>query len=259
MLYLKTIDPTAEPLRALGNVIADDSSQSGAESSPRPMDSTGKGRYILDNVLGDVRSKQDGPQVFLVHQLSNGATPPHYHEVDQFQVFVKGSGKIGRYEIAGTILHYADAYTTYGPIISYDEGVDYFTVRLAADCGTHYMPESRKEKLRKSGRHFTVALNEFVASGSRAPLTLIGPQIDGLAAYLINVGARDPLHLPPLLGKGRLVAVVTGSLLAADGREYRDWSWGGVSVPETTTGCVAGNGGARVLCLDYPREVTVLN
>jgi hypothetical protein len=39
----------------------------------------------------------------------------------------------------------------YGPIISYNEGVDYFTVRLAADCGTHYMPESRKEKLRKSG------------------------------------------------------------------------------------------------------------
>jgi hypothetical protein len=259
MLYLKAIDPTAEPLRALGNVIADDNSKLGGDAVLRSIDSTGKGRYVIDNVLGDVRLRLDGPQVFLVHQLSNGATPPHYHEVDQFQVFVNGSGKIGREDIAGTMLHYADAYTTYGPIISYNEGVDYFTVRLAADCGTHYMPESRKEKLRKSGRYFAVALNEFLVSNSREPLTLIGLHNDGLAAYLINLDAGAPLKLPPLSGKGRLVAVVIGSLLAADGLEYRDWSWGGVSVSEATTGCIAGHSGVSVLCLDYPREATVLN
>ena len=50
-----------------------------------------RGTYVEGNEAND-----DGkPQGFLVEQPPGSVTPPHFHEVDQFQVFVGGDGRIG--------------------------------------------------------------------------------------------------------------------------------------------------------------------
>lgn len=210
----------------------------------------GKGgaQYVVDSVFGNVLAKDSGPQVFLVHQAPEQTTHPHYHHVPQFQVFTGGTGSFGRKEVAVPTVHYADAYTTYGPIVSGSDGIDYFTARINSDRGAHYMPESKAEKTTKSGRHFTFALEPAAAPGSSI---LIEPQDDGLAAWDITLGAGQSVEVPRSTGAGRLVTVMAGSLVDDDGGEFGQGAWGNVS-PDGAGHASAGRAGARILCLDFP-------
>lgn len=69
------------------------------------------------------------PTVFLVEQPANTTLKTHFHGENQFQVFVRGSGSIGRETISPMTVHYAGAYTGYGPLLSGPEGLFYFTIR----------------------------------------------------------------------------------------------------------------------------------
>src|SRR6516165_9290124 len=66
------------------------------------------------SVVSDIPA---GPQAHVAIQGA-GTTPigTHFHGVDQFQVFVRGSGTVGRHEVAEGTAHYADRYTVYGPL-----------------------------------------------------------------------------------------------------------------------------------------------
>ena len=122
------------------------------------VETLGKGdvHYRVDNFFGSVVEKGLGPQVFLVHQAPGDVTAPHFHGVPQFQVFTGGEGAFGRAELHSPALHYADAWTSYGPIVAGPTGIEYFTARVHSDVGAGWMPEARKDKLQKSGRHFTI-------------------------------------------------------------------------------------------------------
>lgn len=209
--------------------------------------------YELDEIFGTAHGSGGGPQVYLVRQSPHGVTRPHYHEVDQYQVFTSGAGTIGRKTVRPTTVHYADAHTSYGPIVSGGDGVDYFTARFRADSGTYYMPESRGKK-RKSGRHYTIAIDSDAAGVSGDLVTLIEPHADGLAAYLVRVAAGGRLTLPRLSGSGRLVTVMAGSLADPSGVEHGEWTWSYLDSPGEANPCRAGGAGAMVLCLDYPHE-----
>ena len=50
------------------------------------------GRYVDGNEQND----NGLPQGFLVYQPPGSVTPPHFHETNQFQVFVDGSGMMGK-------------------------------------------------------------------------------------------------------------------------------------------------------------------
>jgi hypothetical protein len=63
--------------------------------------------------------------------------------VDQFQVVVRGSGLIGKHEVAPLTVHFAAAYTGYGPTHAGEQGLDYLVFRLGVDAGAAYLPESR--------------------------------------------------------------------------------------------------------------------
>jgi hypothetical protein len=210
-------------------------------------------RYTVDNVFGSVFDKHDGPQVFHVHQLPLNVTDPHFHEVSQFQVFTGGDGRLGRHPVPSRAVHYADAWTSYGPIVAGEHGIDYFTARFRADVGANYMPESRALKQKRSRRHFTVELSK----GDVAPASarsLLPEQEDGLAAYEIGIDAGASLELPRLFGSGRLMTVLGGSLVTAQG-EWAEWTWGR-DEGGSAIDCRAGAAGAIVLCLDFPLEAS---
>src|SRR5688572_29489750 len=78
--------------------------------------------------IGTRTSKiEDQPQAFLAEMEPNSTILPHYHQIDQYQVFVAGSGKLGRNPVPLIALHYVDHHTAYGPIKASAHGLSFFT------------------------------------------------------------------------------------------------------------------------------------
>ena len=95
---------------------------------------------------------QHCPQSYLIQQLPNITNPLHFHTQNQFQVFIEGSGHFGRHSIRPYVVHYAGAYTGYGPIVAGPEGVQYLTLRASRDLGAQFLPV-KMESLKKGPKH----------------------------------------------------------------------------------------------------------
>jgi hypothetical protein len=77
-------------------------------------------------VEGNERNDNGLPQGFLVMQPPGAVTPAHFHEPNQFQVFVEGDARIGHRSATPLTVQYANGHTPYGPIVALDAGVTYF-------------------------------------------------------------------------------------------------------------------------------------
>jgi len=119
---------------------------------------TQDGRFATD-LIGSFAKAEQAPQAFLVQTPPGGVIAPHFHGSNQFQLFIGGSGQFGRHDIAVGSVHYADAYTPYGPIVSGAGGLDFLTLRQHSSNQTHYMPGARHERLRSDGRSATWTLS----------------------------------------------------------------------------------------------------
>src|SRR5262249_40491644 len=108
---------------------------------------------VMSSYYGEAGAVCGGPQGFLAGIGKGGAmgTPP-FHDVDQYQVFVRGGGRLGRTPADPVTFHYADAYTPYGPIVGGGEGIDFLTIRAACATGYFPMPGSRHHMPGKAGR-----------------------------------------------------------------------------------------------------------
>ena len=96
------------------------------------------GAASATNFIGHRGTDQATPQCFLVKAGPDYTIPPHYHAVDQFQLFVAGAAMLGRFPLRPGSVHYTDGYKAYGPIVSPpDEGYEYFTLRPR--CSTSQM------------------------------------------------------------------------------------------------------------------------
>jgi hypothetical protein len=56
------------------------------------------------------------PQAHLMEQPAYATVPAHFHDTDQFQVFVDGVADFGKQRIDGLAVHFAGGHTPYGPI-----------------------------------------------------------------------------------------------------------------------------------------------
>ena len=68
------------------------------------------------------------PTVVLVNLPPASVLDTHFHRENQFQLFVRGNGSIGPHAISPLTVHYAGAYTGYGPLAAGSEGLSYFTI-----------------------------------------------------------------------------------------------------------------------------------
>ena len=110
-----------------------------------------RGHYVAGNEVND----NGLPQGFLVDQPPGAVTPPHFHEPNQFQVFVGGKGRIGAFPAVPLTVQYANGHTPYGPIVAGPEGVEYFTLRQRWDPGAKYLPANR-DKMQKGNQRTRV-------------------------------------------------------------------------------------------------------
>ena len=193
-----------------------------------------------------------GPQGFYVDFGPNFLIKPHFHRVDQFQIVVRGVGKIGKHDLSPVTVHYTDGFTPYGPIFCGEEGMAFFNLRSHSDVGAYPMPESKEELERKAGRARTEHTGLNLAEESRTRMeALIDPYEDGLAVF--EVAAVPGAHLGDEVvgGACRYQLVLRGSLILGD-HELPERSCVFASAGEVLTGRKAGPEGLHLLQAQLP-------
>ncbi|MGY1812065.1 hypothetical protein [Blastococcus sp. SYSU D00820] len=173
-------------------------------------------RYVMTDYLGSFRAPEPGrPQAYLVQQESPELRP-HFHEVDQFQVVIGGTGTLGRQPVGRGVLHYADAFTPYGPIRTEPSaGLAYLTLRREPATGLNYMPEEREKRRLAGGLggHFTCVLDDAVPAGPRP--TVLARTDRGALAAGVRLPAGEALDVGGLPeGAPGYAVVLTGSVVA---------------------------------------------
>jgi hypothetical protein len=164
------------------------------------------------------------PDAYLVEQGPTVTLPPHFHRENEFQVVLSGSGTFGNEPVQSISVHYAGAYTPYGPIVAGPDGIGYLTCRATFDPGARTMPAALDE-LRAAGRAPRDLVSEPLEIGpSRRPAThpecetVLGPESDGLTAWLYRLPAGATVTGPdPAAGGGQFWVVLDGEMRAPDG------------------------------------------
>src|SRR5262245_15707940 len=91
------------------------------------------GALVVRDCIGRSTHALPGPQAFLVRFPADSRGGAHFHPVDQFQIFYGSDGSwFKNQEITSgeIMLHYADAYVTYGPFgTKGPEPLEFFTLR----------------------------------------------------------------------------------------------------------------------------------
>lgn len=205
------------------------------------------------------------PVGFLVEQDPDTTVRGHFHEADQFQVIVGGSGRMASHPVQAFAVHYTNAHSPYGPIVAGAEGVHYFTLRNSYDRGARYMPEARPE-LRQAPRNFREATippqppldPAELASTALSCTEAIAPQADGLGAWRYRLPAGGQISGPdPRHGAGQHWLVLGGELTQENVAKLPKFSLLFVAPSEAPFEATAGEAGLEILCLQYPDRGTV--
>ena len=211
-----------------------------------------RGTYVEGNEAND----NGLPQGFLVSQPPGSVTPPHFHETNQFQVFVGGSGRLGKRRADPVTVQFAGGHTPYGPIAAEDRGIQYFTLRQAWDPGAKYMPAMRSRLVRGKQRQRLAPRVERPAAASLGDLgtpaieTLIALEADGMGAELVRLGPGMRTSRP--CGGGGQYQVVIAGILAHGGAELPRLSCRFATADEPECEFEAGPGGVAILTLQFP-------
>ena len=225
------------------------------------LSGSGERHYRTDFLgkKGDPRVK-GRPQAYMLDLNPGEVLPPHFHIIDQFQVFHRGSGTLGRNSdvIHPVTIHYADHHTGYGPITAGEQGFSYFTLRPEADPGAVYLhKEGYREKLEPSRkRHHVVhaGIGEgFPAHADVAVERLIEKKDqEDAGVTLLRLGANASADAPdPSVSGGQYYLVLEGSM------QYRGESYPSQSVffvhpDEPSFKVQAGPQGLQVAVMEFP-------
>ncbi len=208
------------------------------------------------------RTPQGGcpsPQAFMVEQGANEVVLPHFHEQNQYQVIVHGGGSVGRSAVAPITVHYAGAYTGYGPISAGDEGLWYLTLRPMMDNGPLYVHESRDKLKPGPKKHYqSPALDAMpqddLAKLAQPEVQTINADPQGPTVEVVRVPPQQRQTVTgPDRGGGQFFFVTGGSLLS-NGVEYPKWSCLWAASIDAAFEVVAGTAGVEVLLLEFPRS-----
>jgi hypothetical protein len=224
----------------------------------RPLRLANGTDYFKGEYLQAPEDPRLSPQAFLIEQAPNSTILSHFHRQNQFQVVIGGSGTIGRHDLQPLTVHYAGAYTGYGPLVSGPEGLTYFTLRCVSESGANFLPEARPNMLRGPKRHFTSS--PLTGMSAQALQNLAAPRVDevlpreddalAVACYSVPPGGRVGA-LSPAGSAGQFMIVANGAIDHA-GTRLKRWENLFVSADEAAYTITAGPEGAEVLLLQYP-------
>jgi rubredoxin len=205
-----------------------------------------------------VPEERNGPQAFLIDTEPGKLLRPHFHTADQFQIVVAGSGTLGRHAVKVGAIHYAQAYTPYGPIVAGEKGLSYLTLRNSYDPGASFVPE-KKDLLKRDIRPFQLACTAPDGAGPAVAgneWTAV-PEMDngnGLGAWIFRLMPGETVIGPdPSAGRGQFYVPLKGSFLV-EGEEMPEWSCVFVSPGEQSMQVQAGMSGVEGMMVQFPRN-----
>lgn len=230
--------------------------------------SPGTGNQHWGTVFFGPRSSETnahGPQATMSDLNAHETILPHFHGVTMFQLFIAGSGTIGsRGQVLEPLtVQFKDHHTAYGPVVAGPQGLSFVALRMYTGNSepTYLNKPGAREKLKPSKRR---NLTSSPVKFSIEPLlqarqevsweSLFEESDDGMAAYLVRLGAGMTANGPdPTIAGGYYVFVGNGSLVHA-GEELPLWSMAVVEPNENKFELRAGAKGLEALVLQYPRE-----
>ncbi len=197
------------------------------------------------------------PVAYRVDQGPGTVSHPHFHQANQFQVFVEGAGFFGKQPVRAVRAQFAQAFTPYGPIVAGDPGLSYLTLRNGWDPGAQFMPAQRA-LLKSSGLRPRAVITApmDVTSHPRTGATseiVLAPAADGLGGWRHRAAPGQTTTGPdPPTGGGQYWIVLAGSDVSGE-----------IPLPRLTTlfvppdeparAMTAGSDGLDVLVLQFPR------
>jgi hypothetical protein len=204
--------------------------------------------------IGKRAETSDHPLAFLVQGPPRYVIPPHFHEIDQYQIFVGGSAMLGKHAVTAGSIHYADPYTPYGPIAATDEGFAYITLRPVSIIGYHEMPGGGpllKPVNEARGRRGRMMVADIAPGGVReAAAEALFEEQDGIAAFRLVAGPGETLPQPRVAHGGAYFVVLEGGIVA-DGQSYPPQSCIWISETETAPRMMAGPTGSVVAFMSF--------
>ncbi len=198
------------------------------------------------------------PDAYVIEQGAGVFGPPHFHRANEFQLITVGSGTLGRAPVQPYVVHYAGAYTPYGPIDPGPQGIGYLTLRTLFDPGARNLPENREELhagRRKPRAHVSEQLSVGVARAATKPACeeIFAPEPDGLAALLYHVPPNADIVGPdPAGGGGQFWVVLDGEMTSADGKPLPSMSCVFVSRDESAQRIASSRVPLDVLLMQFP-------
>lgn len=216
----------------------------------------GTSRYNMAPGTPDPSPDALFPMAFLVEQDPGSVTHAHYHQADQFQVVVHGQATLGLHAVAPVSVHFAGAYTAYGPIRASEAGVHYFTLRNGFDPGARFMQQAEN---RVALRGVARRRHREAVAGPGLPDThgmaaVLPAEPDGLAAWRYRLAAGEALQGPdPATGAGQYWLVLSGGL-HRDDATYAALSCGFLYPDDAPFRALAGPDGLDVLAMQFPRH-----
>ncbi len=205
------------------------------------------------------------PVAYLIESAPFRESAPHFHQANQFQVVVAGGGHIGKHPVGNFTVHYASAYTPYGPISPGADGIAYMTMRNGFDPGAKGMPKER-ELLKFGNRKPHAATSDPVeplgvaelATATTSCTPMLPAESDGLGAWHYRIAPGARITGPdPHAGGGQFWLVIGGELAADGHAELPRMSCVFVSPDEAPLAPVAGAQGCEVLAVQFPEGIAL--
>ena len=216
-------------------------------------------QYGESRRLWEYYRENPGPQGFLVEVPENNMVNPHFHRVNQFQIFFPAEG--ARYQktpLDRVEVHYTDGFVPYCPITTGDTTMEFFTLRAAHDPSKSwiaYMPKERARLTRRGKRHIhhavpgTDGLSPWPAEPTVNTLFEYPDGLSGRVAY-VPAGGSAP-SLDPSNGGGLYHIVLQGAAqIDTQLFSVKSLLWLNPDNPVPTI--VAGGAGLMLLTVQFP-------
>lgn len=201
-------------------------------------------------------------QAFRIDMNAGQVLDSHFHIVDQFQIFIAGSGTIGKESTDIVTAHYADHHTGYGPLIAGPQGMSYLTLRPKTDAGliklsTPNVRAQLKPTKRRHGVSQPVTLSiPPVMAHREAPVVeqvmADRPDHDGMAVKIYRLGSLQEIEAPATQGTGGYYLIVLNGSLIHEGATLGQWSLVFVRHDDIAPMIRAGSHGVEVMAAIFP-------
>jgi rubredoxin len=202
----------------------------------------------------------DAPTAFLAQYDPGDNSCSHFHQVDQFQILVQGKGRLGRHEVAPYYVHFARAYTPYGPLHADEEtGWTFMTLRARYDPGAQRLPGAlqKLQQVRDRKPWQVTSMATFPPRDSGVSVQEIPDIKDerGLFVRSLTMAPGTRTIAPaPSAGAGQYVVAVKGTLVH-ESRARPALTVVFTAPDEKPFSIHAGPDGLEALILNFPRAV----